>query len=109
VLTQSSRATAGKACVHGSKGIAGECLTPVLSPLRGESDGIDGTLRGPPAQMFIYSFIYSWAGQPIETGVAFPVDNFAIEYWFSLSLEPLSDEEDDLSCYVRSLQQLWFE
>jgi hypothetical protein len=42
----------------GCNGIAGECLTPVSRPPWGKSDGVDGTLRGPPAQN-VYLFIYS--------------------------------------------------
>jgi hypothetical protein len=33
---------------------------PHATPLWGESDGVDGTMRGPRAQMFIYRFIYLW-------------------------------------------------
>jgi hypothetical protein len=38
--------------VQGVNETAGRRLTP--PPLRGESDGVDGTLRGSPAQMSVY-------------------------------------------------------
>jgi hypothetical protein len=41
-------------------------------------------------------------------GVAFNVDNFQIEYWFNLFLQPLPDDEDR-STYQLALQALWFE
>jgi hypothetical protein len=36
------------------------------------------------------------------------VDNFQIEYWFNLFLQPLPDDEDP-STYQLALQALWFE
>jgi hypothetical protein len=32
---------------------------PYTAPHPGTSDGVEGTLRGPPAQMFIYLFIHT--------------------------------------------------
>jgi hypothetical protein len=51
---------------------------------------------------------FAWAGQAIDVGVAFSVDNFQIEYWFNLALQPQPDDED-LNVYVLALQALWFE
>jgi hypothetical protein len=41
-------------------------------------------------------------------GVALSVDNFCIEFWFNLTLQPVPDD-DDLSVYPLALQNLWFE
>jgi hypothetical protein len=37
---------------------------------------------------------FAWAEHPIETGIALPVDNFTIEYWFQITLQQLPDEDD---------------
>jgi hypothetical protein len=51
---------------------------------------------------------FARAGQAIDVGVAFSVDNFQVEYWFNLALQPQPDGED-LSVCVSALQALWFE
>jgi hypothetical protein len=51
---------------------------------------------------------FAWAGQGIMTGVAFSVNSFHIEYWYDLVLDP-SPNDDDLSVYPLTLQELWFE
>jgi hypothetical protein len=48
---------------------------------------------------------FAWAGQVIETGVALSVDNFCIEFWFNLTLQPVPDD-DDLRIYPLALQNL---
>jgi hypothetical protein len=37
----------------------------------------------------------AWAQQVIDVGVAFPVDNHTVEYWFTLTLQPLPEENVD--------------
>jgi hypothetical protein len=51
---------------------------------------------------------FAWAGQAIETGVAFSVNNFQIEYWYDLTLQPQPDD-DDLRVCPLALHELWFE
>jgi hypothetical protein len=51
---------------------------------------------------------FAWAGQEIQTGVAFSVNNFHIEYWYDLVLHPDPDGDDPV-VYPRALQELWFE
>jgi hypothetical protein len=46
---------------------------------------------------------FAWAGQAIETGVAFSVNDFRIEYWYSLILQQNPDDSD-LSAYFHDLQ-----
>jgi hypothetical protein len=51
---------------------------------------------------------WAWLQQPIEVGVLIPADNFKIEYWMPIALQPIPDEEDRLT-YVRILKELWLE
>jgi hypothetical protein len=46
---------------------------------------------------------FAWAGQAIDVGVAFSVDNFQIEYWFSLVLQPVPNDEDQ-NVHLTALQ-----
>jgi hypothetical protein len=51
---------------------------------------------------------FAWAEQEIQTGVAFSVNNFHIEFWYELTLERQPDEDDPLT-YPHLLQNLWFQ
>jgi hypothetical protein len=64
-------------------------------------------IRSPTDQGRLLQY-FAWAGQEIQTGVAFSVNNFHIEYWYELVLERQPDDED-LSVYLLALQNLWFE
>jgi hypothetical protein len=50
----------------------------------------------------------AWDNQAIDFGVAFAVDNFQVEYWFNMTLQPQPDD-DNLNVYIMALQEVWFE
>jgi hypothetical protein len=52
---------------------------------------------------------FAWTGQVIEDGIAFSVDNYHIEFWFNVSLQPDPDDADDLEVYTWALKNLWLE
>jgi hypothetical protein len=53
---------------------------------------------------------FAWAGQNIETGVAFSVEDHQVEYWYNLTPQPDPEADNgDLPRYVRLLQEAWFE
>jgi hypothetical protein len=49
---------------------------------------------------------WAWARQTIAVGVALPVDNHVIEYWFDFVLDPLPDDEEG-RVYAEVLRQMW--
>jgi hypothetical protein len=50
----------------------------------------------------------AWVNQAIDVGVAFSVNNFQVEYWFNMVLQPQPDD-DNLNVYIMVLQEMWFE
>jgi hypothetical protein len=48
------------------------------------------------------------ANQAIDVGVAFNVNDFQVESWFNLTLQPQPDD-DNLDVYVMALEEMWFE
>jgi hypothetical protein len=51
---------------------------------------------------------FAWSGQVIENGIAFSVDNYHIEFWFNVTLQPDPDDAN-LEVYTWALKNLWFE
>jgi hypothetical protein len=64
-------------------------------------------IRSPPDQGRLLQY-FAWAGQEIQTGVAFSVNSFHIEYWYDIVMDPQPGDED-LLVYPLALQNLWFE
>jgi hypothetical protein len=65
------------------------------------------TVKSPLDQTLLFQY-FAWAGQAFDVGVAFSVDNYQIEFWFKMTLQPIPDD-DELSVYVRVIQEFWFE
>jgi hypothetical protein len=51
---------------------------------------------------------WAWSQLPIEVGVLFPDARFKIEYWMTVTLQPVPGD-DDPTMYHRVLQELWME
>jgi hypothetical protein len=52
----------------------------------------------------------AWAGQVAETGIAVSVNDYHVEFWFNVTLQPDPDDADDnLDVYTWPLKNLWFE
>jgi hypothetical protein len=49
---------------------------------------------------------WAWARQDIAAGVAFNINGFATEFWMTLALESLEDD-DEGRAYAGALHQLW--
>jgi hypothetical protein len=51
---------------------------------------------------------WAWYQQAIEVGVLFPEENFTIEYWMNLTLQPVPGDDDPLTC-LRILKEMWMQ
>jgi hypothetical protein len=51
---------------------------------------------------------WAWAQTSIEVGVYFPEERRNIEYWMTLTLQPVPDD-DDPSIYLRVLKEMWMQ
>jgi hypothetical protein len=51
---------------------------------------------------------FAWTQQVIETGVAFSVNDYHIEFWFNEALQPDPDDSDTLDVYEWALKRIWF-
>jgi hypothetical protein len=49
---------------------------------------------------------WAWAQTPIEVGVYFPEESITIEYWMSITL-PRVENEEDPTIYLLALKELW--
>jgi hypothetical protein len=51
---------------------------------------------------------WAWLQQPIEVGPLLPEANYTVEYWMSITLQPVPGD-DDPTTYHRILKELWME
>jgi hypothetical protein len=51
---------------------------------------------------------WAWLQQPIEVGVYFPETNYKIEYWMTITLQPVPGDDAPMT-YHRILKELWME
>jgi hypothetical protein len=51
---------------------------------------------------------WAWSRRPLDVGVLIPTKRLKIEYWMSVALQPVEDDEDP-AIYLRVLQELWLE